>query len=440
VKDRELVGSHDRALPKLELPIERFQLECGGTLLVTRRPGTPVFAMQAHIRGGPSLDPKGFEGTAFLAGSLVDQGTRRLSEEDIANELEPAGGEVAGDAGGLSGGIVGDQWKLLVEIAAELLQHPTYPAEKVARQKKRLLDRLLVEREEPRTQGGMLFRKLVYGDHWLGRAAYGTLESVRRIRPRDLRVFHAENRVARRAIIAVCGDVDPRAVKRELDRRLRRWHTGAPLVTRPPELPPRAPRIGAFTAKRQQVHVYLGHLGIARNDPDYAALVVMDHILGTGPGFTNRIARILRDELGLAYSVNASIHGTAGILPGMFTAYIGTSPQHVTTAVEGFLREIRRIRDEPVRKDELELAKSYLIGSFPLGFERAARRAAYMVSAELHSFPPDNLERLLAQFAEVTAEDVQRVARAHLFPDACCLAAAGPISRPELARILRRST
>ena len=235
----------------------------------------------------------------------------------------------------------------------------------------------------------------------------------------------------------MCGDVDARAVKRELDRRLRRWNSGALLLTQPPQFPPRAPRVAAFTAKRQQVHVYLGHLGIARNDPDYAALVVMDHILGTGPGFTNRIARILRDELGLAYSVNASIHGTAGILPGMFTAYIGTSPQHVTTAVQGFLREIRRIRDEPVGKDELELAKSYLIGSFPLGFERAARRAAYMISAELHAFPPDNLERLLAQFAAVTAEDVQRVARAHLFPDACCLTAAGPIARNELARILR---
>ena len=81
-------------------------------------------------------------------------------------------------------------------------------------------------------------------------------------------------------------------------------------------------------------------------DRDIGSLVVMDHVLGTGPGFTNRISRILRDEKGLAYSVNANIHGSAGILPGMFTAYIGTSPDNVRTAVAGFLHEMRRIRDE----------------------------------------------------------------------------------------------
>jgi zinc protease len=432
---RELQTAHERTVPKLHLPIERFELACGGVLLFSRRPSAPVFAVQAHIRGGPSLDPRGHEGTAFLAGTLVDQGTRKYGEEEIANLLEPAGGEVAGDAGGLGGAIVNDQWELLLEIMSELLQHPTYPPEQVARQKKRLLDRLHVEREEPRSQGGMLFRKLVYGDHWLGRAAYGTIESVRRIGPRDLRQYHSENRVARRAVIAACGDVDPRTVKRELDRRLKAWKAGTPLATRPPVLPDRARRFGAFTAQRQQVHVYLGHLGITRNDPDYPALVVMDHILGTGPGFTNRISRILRDELGLAYAVNASIHSTAGILPGMFTAYIGTSPKHVRTAVQGFMREIHRIQDELVGEEELELAKSYLIGSFPLGFERASRRASYMVSAELHSFPPDNLERLLQAFADVRAPDVQRVAREHLFPDASCLVAAGPITRSELAKI-----
>lgn len=423
-------------MPKLELPIQRFELECGGVLLFSRRPSAPVFAVQAHIRGGPSLDPRGFEGTAFLAGTLVDQGTKQYSEEAIATLLEPAGGEVAGDAGGLGGAIVNDQWGLLLEIMSQMLQHPTYPPEQVARQKKRLLDRLLVEKEEPRSQGGMLFRKLVYGDHWLGRAAYGTIESVERIGPRELRKHHAQNRVARRAVIAICGDVEPRVVKRALDRMLRGWNPGTPLVTHPPRLPDRAARFGAFPAKRQQVHVYLGHIGITRNDPDYPALVVMDHILGTGPGFTNRISRILRDELGLAYSVNASIHSTAGILPGMFTAYIGTSPQHVKTAVQGFMREIHRIQDELVGEEELELAKSYLIGSFPLGFERASRRASYLVSSELHSFPPDNLERLLEAFAAVRAPDVQRVARKHLFPEASCLVAAGPISRADLVKIM----
>lgn len=423
-----------KRVPRLVLPIERFELACGAILLVSARPSAPVFAAYAHIRGGPAFDEKGLEGSAYLVGALADQGTEKRTEGEIANLLEPAGGEISGDAGGLAGTIVNDEWELLLELLSEQIVTPTYPRVQVERQKRRLLDRLKVEKDEPRTQGGLLFRKLVYGDHWLGRAAYGTIESVEKIGPAQLRAHHAKNWVAKRAIIAVCGDVDPKKVARTLDKMLAHFEPGAALATTPPSFPARGIRTGVFAAERQQVHMHLGHLGITRTDPDYPALVVMDHVLGTGPGFTNRIARKLRDEQGLAYSVSANIHSSAGLLPGLFSAYIGTSPEHVAKALRGFLQEIRLMRREFVGADELEVAKDYLIGSFPLGFERASRRAAYMTSAELHRFPADNLERLLAQFAAVTREDVRRVAQKHLHPEASCVAASGPLKKRDLER------
>jgi zinc protease len=424
------------AAPRLTIPIRRFELACGAVLVVSPRPSAPIAAVQVHLRGGPSRDPAGFEGSAFLAGALADQGTAKRSEEEIATLLEPEGGEISGDAGGLSGSIVVSKWELLVDLLAEMLTSATYPEAEVARQKKRLMDRLLLERDDPRVQGSLLFKRLVYGDHWLGRPARGTLESLPRITAKSLRQFRKENWVARRAVIGVCGDLDPAIVRRAFDRRLARWPEGSRLVPEAPRWPPIARRSGVFTAERQQVHLFLGHLGIERSDPDYPALVVMDHVLGTGPGFTNRISRRLRDELGLAYAVSANIHASAGLLPGTFTAYLGTSPGHVATATRGFLAEIRRVQEELVGADELEVAKSYLLGSFPLGFERAARRASYAISAELHGFPEDHLDRLLRAFSEVTAEDVRRVARAHLFPDESCLAAAGPIRPVDLRKIL----
>lgn len=425
------------SVPRLVLPIRRYELRCGATLLVSPRPHVSIAAASVHVRGGPALDPPGREGTAFLAGSLVDQGTAEHDEEELAALLEPEGGELGGDAAGVNGSIVNERWELLLEALAETAIRPTYPPDKVELHRQRLLDRLLVERDDPRVQGGLLFRHLVYGAHWLGRATYGTRASVARIGARELRAHHRRNWVARRGLIAVCADADPEAVRRKAERLFARWPAGTALATTPPEFPERAVRSGLFHSKRAQVHVYLGHLGIPRKHPDYAALVVMDHVLGTGPGFTNRIARILRDELGLAYSVNANIHSSAGILPGMFTAYIGTSPDKVRTALEGFRREIRRIQDELVDEQELETAKSYLIGSFPLGFERASRRASFMVSAEVHKFPDDYLERLLESFAAVTRADVQRVAHEHLFPDRCVLAAAGPLAKAEVKRLAR---
>ena len=428
--------STDTARLAVHLPVERFVLKCGARLLVSRRPSAPVLALQMHLRGGHSLDPQRLAGTAFLAGGLLDQGTKRHNEAQLAEALETHGGSLGGESNGISGSIAAPHWKLLLELFGELVTSPTYPAPEFRRQKQRLLDRLLLERDEPRVQCEHVFKRLVYGDHWLGLSAQGNHASVGRIERKHVVGFHREHWVARRAIIAVCGDVEPESVRKVLDRALARWTPGEDLPYPEPELPPRAPRCDVFEAQREQVHVFLGHLGVRRADPDYPALVVMDHVLGTGPGFTNRVAMRLRDELGLAYSVSANIHGTAGMYPGMFTAYIGTSPDKVTTAIDGFVREMRRIQDERVGADELGVAKDYVVGSFALSFQRAARRAGYMISAERYQLPSDYLERAPRIFSAVTAEDVQRVARLHLHPDACCIAAAGPIKRGDLQNAL----
>jgi zinc protease len=438
VKAAQLVSA--RRPPLVELPIQRFDLRCGALLLVSPRPAAPVTAVHVHLRGGHSLDPAGREGTAFLVGGLLDQGTAAHTEEELAEVLESAGGTLSGDAHGLSGSIASDSWKTLLELAAEVITTPTYPTEKLRLQQKRLLDRLLIERDEPRVQAELSFRKLVYGDHWLGRPSHGSIESVQRIDRRHVIAHHKANWVARRALIAVCGDVEPEQVRRLLDRRLADWKPGQQLAPRNDVFPEPGVRVDAFEAEREQVHLYLGHLGVRRLDPDYPALVVMDHILGTGPGFTNRISMRLRDELGLAYTVQAAIHPSAGIQPGTFTAYIGTSPQHVPTALEGFRREILRIQRELVTKDELRTAVDYVVGSFAMSFQRSSRRANYLISVQRHGLPDDNLERLQRDFAAVTVDDVRRVAQRHLLPDQSAVCAGGPVKARELARTMKKLT
>jgi zinc protease len=423
----------------VELPIAAFPLRCGARLVVSPRAGAPVTALQMHMRGGVALDPPGGEGTAWLTGALLDQGTARRSEEEIATELETAGGTLSGDANGVSGSIAAKDWRRLVELVAELVTQPTFPAARVQRQRQRLLDRLLVERDDPRVQGEHHFRRLVYGGHWLGRPPYGDLKTAKRIQRSHLAAYHRKNWMPQRALFALCGDVDPQEVCALFDRRLAAWKRGNDLPPPEPVFPLREVRLSVFPSERAQVHLYVGHLGIRRNHPDYPALVVMDHVLGTGPGFTNRISKRLRDELGLAYTVHASIHHNAGIHPGTFTAYIGTSPQNVETALAGFLDEIRRIQSEPVGEDELGVAKDYVVGSFALSFQRAVRRAAYMISHERHGLPPDNLERFPRELAAVSAADVRRVAREHLHPQAVCVAAAGPLTEKDLRTAVERA-
>jgi len=421
----------------LSVPCERYELNCGVELLVSPRPGAPVTALELHLRGGPSQDPKGKEGTAYLTSALLSQGTETWTEEELAAQLEPMGAQIIGSASGLAARVEGKEWKALAAILADMVLRPTFPADRVKLQKQRLQHRLLIERENPQAQARLAFRRLVYGDHWMGRAAYGSLETVAKINSRTLRAHHRRAWVSNRATLAVCGDVDGRAVKRLFDRLFRDWAPGKTLKPRKPKFPKRGSRVSLHRADRRQVHVFLGHLGIRRADPDYPALVVLDHILGTGPGFTNRIARRLRDELGLAYTVNASISSSAGVGPGMFTAYIGTSPENVDTAIEGFLREMRRIQTERVSEAELDLVKGYLIGSFPMGYERAARRASYLIASRIHKFPDDYLETLPQAFDAVTPADIQRAAKKHLHPGACCLSASGSVKKTDLRTALR---
>lgn len=425
-----------RSVPTLSIASTRFELSCGATLLVHHRPGAPVAAIDAHIRGGPSLDAAGLEGVAYLTGALADQGTRRHDEERIAELLEPHGGDLQGESTGIAGSIVSGAWQVLGGLVCELLTEPAYPAAQVRRQKTRLLRRLANEEADPRRQGSLAFRRLIYGDHWLGRPTYGTTDSLERIEARHLRTHHRKHWVASRGVIGFCGDVEPEEVRRFFERRLARWKRGEPLPVRSASFPEPRPALEVLPARRKQVHVFLGHLGIRRNDPDYARLVVMDHVLGQGPGFTDRISRRLRDELGLAYSVSAGISASAGLSPGTFTAYIGTSAEHVVTAVEHFLAELHRIREELVPEDELRMAKDYLSGSFSLGFERATRRASHLVTAEVQGLPGDILERLPREFEAVTAEELREAARAHLFPERCSVSAAGPVEAAALRRAL----
>jgi len=420
-----------------ELPVERFDLACGATLLVSQRADAPVCAVSAHLRGGHSLDPPGKEGLSYLTGRLVDQGTERFDEEAFASKLETAGGSLSGSTTGVGGSIADESWPLLLDLFCEALSRPTYPRPQFERERRRLLERLAIEHADPRVQGALRFRRLVYGDHFLGRSDHGQPESVMALKPADLRRQHALHWRGSRAVLAFSGSAEPAAIARHLERRLRGWDAGKPLGPPSQEFPARKPRVDVFHARRQQVHLYFGHLGVRRTHPDYAALVVMDHVLGTGPGFTNRIARILRDELGLAYTVIAAIHSSAGVFPGAFSAYIGTSPEHVETALGSFVGQIERIREELADAAELDLAKSYLTGSFAIGFERASRRVNAMISAYRNELPEDHLAELLHAIEAVTAEDVRRVAAAHLHPREACVVAAGPIKKQELRAIVR---
>ncbi|MBY0229256.1 MAG: insulinase family protein [Gemmataceae bacterium] len=407
----------------------RVVLGNGLTVLLFRNPRLPVFEAHLSLREANLRQPDGKLGVASLMGTLLDEGTPTRTGEQIAEAIEGLGGDLSLSASGGSVKVLSPDWKQGTAILFDCLMNPAFPEAAFARNKPRMLAQVAEAEAEPDKKARQEFLKAVYGEHPLGRPALGTTKTVEALTRQDCVDFHKLVFVPSNAILAVAGDFDPDAVEKELEKLTERWKK-ADLKAR--ELP-KVARPAKFTEKvvtmpeGAQLHFYMGHAGIRRNDPDYHKLLVMDYILGTGPGFTDRLSSRLRDREGWAYTVSAAITSSAGVEPGRFACYIGTDPDKYGKVKKGFLEELRRIRKEEVGKTELADAKTYLAGSAQLEFATNGGIARQLLEIERYGLGLDYLAKYQKAVGAVTAEDILAVARKHLDPERMVVVAAGPV-------------
>lgn len=411
---------------KLQLAIGERVLDRGLTLLAVQNPGVQTFACSVLLDVDLRDERRGEDGLANLVGDCLDEGTTRRGNTALAAAVESLGAALEGHASGGRVQCPAENAGKALALLVEMLTQPAFGAREVARVKAEILNEIRADEEEPRTVAALRFRAEVYGAHPYGRPGRGTARTVRAFAPAQLRAFHARGFVAPGGIVAAAG---PEPVARTLDLLEHAFRSlKGRTIDHPPVPAPRpagARRDVHLPMPREQVHVFLGHLGIKRTHPDYYALSVMDHVLGTGPGFTSRIQRRLRDEQGLCYTVNASISAGAGEEVGTFSAYIGTSPEHRQRAIDGFLEEIERLRAEPPSEAEVRDVHDYLTGSFVFGLERNASLAAFATRVKKFDLGFDYLQRYPALIRAVTPAEVHRVACQHLHPDAMMVVSAG---------------
>ncbi|MFZ0427557.1 MAG: insulinase family protein, partial [Acidobacteriota bacterium] len=165
---------------------------------------------------------------------------------------------------------------------------------------------------------------------------------------------------------------------------------------------------------KEQVNIYLGHLGIVRSNPDFYALQVMDTILGGGPGFTSRIPRRIRDEQGLAYLTYSDLTGSAGVYPGRFVAFVGTAPENADRALDSLRREIDDFLEEGPNEEELRVARNFLTGSFVFELQSNSSIARLLLSIEVFALERSFLARYPDLIRAVTLNDIRRVAAQYL--------------------------
>jgi zinc protease len=209
------------------------------------------------------------------------------------------------------------------------------------------------------------------------------------------------------------GDVTGNEVKTKLLPQLEKWPTA--------EIP-ETPFVSTFTKEQKtvkidrpitQANIILGHIGVKRENPDFYTLTVMNYILGGG-GFASRLFEEIRNKRGLAYSVASFFD--PGKYPGSFQIVLQTKNSSAREAISLILQQMERIRKEPVSEKELEGAKKYLIGSFPMRLDTQGKLVNFLTQVEYFGLGLDYPERYPSLINSVSQEEVLRVAKKYLDP------------------------
>ncbi|HEX5000236.1 MAG TPA: pitrilysin family protein [Terriglobia bacterium] len=406
-------------------------LDNGLKVLLVENRTIPSVSIHASVFAGSRHERKEKAGLAIMASRLLDEGTTRRTSLEIAEAIESVGGAIDTDGSYertmLSSSVLTKDVGLAIDLAADILINPQFPEDAIAKEQERTIAEIASAMDRPQVVAGWAFNKLIYGRHPLGRPTHGYRETVAAITRDDLVEFHDRHFAPNNALLSIVGDVTIDEIWPDIQRHFSSWKPKTiPTARHARPVRQKDKREKRIVMPAEQVNIYLGHLGIERGNPDYYALQTLDTILGSGAGFTARIPQRLRDEMGLAYTTFAGITMTAGLEPGKFIAFIGTSPENTALAIEGLLGEVRRIVKEPVTADELKDAQDYLTGSFVFAFESSSQIARFLTHAEVYGLGFDFIEKYPEYINKVTIDDVARVARKYLDYENYSLVVVGP--------------
>ncbi len=396
---------------------QRETLGNGAVLLVVERPAIPIVVVRVTVPAGSVHDPDDALGLANLTAELLTRGTARRSSPELDRAIEFVGGSLEAGAGRdgatVSLSVLKRDLALGLDLLSEVLLQPAFPADELGRKVADIQAALRRSEQNPEAVAGRALSPLIFPGHPYGRPASGTIESVGRLTREQVVSFYRRYYRPDGASVVAVGDITAAEIRRELTQRLSGWPVPVTPVGKIAE-PAATARAQTRTITRDltQTTVLLARPTIRQTDPDYFPLAVATYILGGGSA--SRLYTHVREEKGLAYSVYATA------FPARYGASHLVSLQTRTDGVAEALRLVREemahMAREPVAPAELDLAKSYLIGSFPLRLDTSGKLAGFVGALEENGLGLDYPDRYKERIARVTAADVQRVAAKYLDP------------------------
>lgn len=392
----------------------------------------PIFSMEMVIMSGGLSDPADLRGLASITALQLREGTARHKSRELAEALDTIGATLVANSGvssatsNISASGLTDNLDQILELFAEVIRTPTFPADELERYKSRTLANQPLLRSQPVFLAQERLNQAIYGTHPAALVVTPP-EVIKKITSADLAKFHSQNYVPNNATLFIAGNVRLKDILPRLEKAFGDWQRGSVTPVTIPAVPAQAEtKIHLINRPGSVQTVFqIGSLGMERTDPDYVAMAVMNRILGTGP--SSRLFLNIREDKGYTYSVGSGFN--AGKYRGTFTAQSPVRTEVTEGTIREFMNEFKRIRDETVSATELENAKHAIIGGFALSLENPAGRLNNIITQKLYNLPANYWDTYPRKVEAITADDVQRVATKYIDINHLQIVAVGDASK-----------
>ena len=412
--------------------VARTQLDNGLTVMVADLPGRPLISATMIVPVGAADEPASDAGATVLAARALTEGTERYDAVGLTEASERLGASLHAEAGwdATSVGVDVPSARLApaLELLAEVLLRPTFPADEIDRLRDERLNDLLQAQADPRRRADETYIGTIYAPASpYHRPSGGTRETVERLDESVARRAYERILDPARATLVVGGDLGGQDVV-EIARRLfgdwaRHPSAGAtgPIVDQGSgsgRLVRVVHRPGSV-----QTEIRIGHPGLPRRISDYHAVTLMGAILGGL--FNSRLNMQLREAKGYTYGAGAGFDMRRGA--GPFTARAAVNTEVTVPAILDTITELERMRDTRVTDEELAAARDFLVGVFPLRFETPGAVVGAVSGLAVHGLPLDELTDYRARVEAVDIDAIEAAARAHLAVDRAAIVLVGDV-------------
>ncbi len=362
-------------LPQQPL-IHRTVLDNGIVVLAIENSAADIIATRLFIRAGSQWEPQEKAGLSHLLSTVITKGTEQLSAIDIAERIESVGANLSADTATdyflLSLKTVSTDWPEMLQLAGQILLHPSFPAEEVELEQYLTIQDIRSQKEQPFTIAFDQLRQAMYRDHPYALSILGTEATVSELNRSDLELFHQTYFRPDNMVISVVGRITPEEAVAQVKRVFGDWQPPeAPLPTQQLPLVTSQPCQVMTPQETQQSIVMLGYLASPLHHDDYTTLKLINTYLGNG--LSSRLFVELREKRGLAYDVSAFYPTRKSA--STFVVYMGTAPENTETAIIGLQTEVERLCSTQLSIEELQAAKNKLLGQYALGKQTNAQLA-----------------------------------------------------------------